>query len=55
MAVYLGGLRPPMKVGVGTDDLRHGLERETTLGLDGLHGVEVGEVTIGQWGIGQGP
>lgn len=34
----LDGLRPPMKVGVNTDDLGHGLQRETPLGLDGLRG-----------------
>jgi hypothetical protein len=53
--MHLGGLRPPGKVRLGTDDLRQRLQRETTLGLHGLHGVEVRDVSIGQRFIGQGP
>lgn len=44
-----------MKVSLGTNHLRHRLERETALGLDGLQGFEILEVAIGQRFIGQGP
>jgi hypothetical protein len=53
--VGLGRFWPPVKLGAGTDHLRHRLERETALGLDGLQGFEILEVAIGPRFIGQGP
>jgi hypothetical protein len=52
ICVGLGRFWPPMEMGVGTDHLRHRLERETALGLDGLQRVEILEVVIGQRFIG---
>jgi hypothetical protein len=51
----LGDLGPLMKIGVGTDHLRHRLQGKTALGLHGLQGLEILEVAIGWCFIGQWP
>jgi hypothetical protein len=51
----LTDLWPPLKVGVGTNHLRHRLQRETALGLDRLQSLEILKVAIGKRVIGQWP
>ena len=47
ISVCLGGLRPPVKPGIGTDDLRCPWELETALHLSVLQLVQVADVAIG--------
>ena len=55
VSIELCGLWPPVKIGMGPDELWHGLSRETSLHLDLLQFVKVMEMPIGQCFVRQVP